>query len=329
MGNSGTFTVGLLNAEGDPAVEPAGTVDFVELDGTSILRAHNLQFPPSHSFTLPAFPQARNLHCVITPSLYRAVQSEFFTLTAGKPIDESAVVLRDPDHWRPQFTPWNALAAPFTALKAVLDGKFVKLKHGPDVGVVTPGVYDGMASSALLLAKMALLNLFTVLSSQNDPVSDQPWFNAVKQILMIDRERFVATVTGNLYESIDHILSHMDTFRSQGFFPADSSLHYDNIPGDYQPTAPIISVKRVYEEGNVQFTMAKVRNAAGAAAILLDCDMDEHSNVIEHLSDLFTHVFTGGTHPIDIHEYIVNRQTGADLGYRLRPAGEALAAGAA
>lgn len=57
----------------------------------------------------------------------------------------------------------------------------------------------------------------------------------------------------------------------------------------------MISVKRSYEEGNIQFTMAKAKNANGSC-FLLDCDMDEHNNALEHLADVFTHVFTGGTH---------------------------------
>ena len=35
--------------------------------------------------------------------------------------------------------------------------------------------------------------------------------------------------------------------------------------------------------------------------------------------DFLKHQFTGGTNPIDIHEYIVHRQKGVDLGYELRP----------
>ncbi len=318
MDNVGSFVLTLLNAEGNSAEEPNCRVEFQRLDGVCILSADRVQFPPAHSFMLPAFPQAQNLHCVITPSLYRLVQSEFFTLKDGEQMNESALVLRDPDQWRPDFTPWSSLPAQFTALKSILENKYLKLKHGPDVGVITPSTYDAMGSPSLLLAKMALLNLFAVLSSQADPVCNQLWFNFVKQILVIDRERFVAIVSSDLYESVDHILDNLRTFGKQGFFAGDVSLHYDNIPSEYQVTAPMISAKRVYEQGNLQFTMAKARGANGDC-ILLDCDMDEHSNVIEHLSDVFTHVFTGGTSPIDIHEYIVHHQKGVDLGYGLSP----------
>lgn len=323
MGNIGNLVLSLVNAEGDPAVEPDCTVEILRLDNVSLLRADNLQFPPKHRFSLPAFPQAQNLHCVITPSLYRLVQSEFFTLDDRKTKEDSALVPRDPDKWRPDFGLWNALSSQFNPLKSILAGNLLKLKHGPDVGVITPELYDGMSSPPFVLAKMALLNLFVVLSTQQDPVSSQPWFNFVKRILVIDRERFVAIVASDLYESINHILNNLDTFGPKGFFAADVSLHTDNIPSEFQLTATMISAKYRYEQGNIQFTMAKARNAGGDC-ILLDCDMDEHSNLLEHASDLFVHIVTGGTHPIDIHEYIVHHQAGVDLGYTLRPAGAPL-----
>lgn len=323
MDNIGNLVLDLTNAEGKPAEEPDCRVEFVRLDQVTIALANHLQFPPRHRFTLPAFPQAQNLHCVITPSLYRLVQSNFFTLADGKEIEQTASVMRDPGQWQPRFAGWNSLSSQFVPLKATLQGNFLKLKHGPDVGVITPAVYDGMSSPALLLAKMALLNLFVVLNTQQDPVSTQPWFNFVKQILVIDQERFVAIVSPDLFESIDHIVNNMGEFRNQGFFPGDVSLHLDNIPSEFQLTAPMVSVKRAYEEGNVQFTMGKARNQQGNC-VLLDCDMDENSNLFRHATDFFKHLFTGGTNPIDIHEYILHRQKGVDLGYELLPRSERL-----
>ena len=325
MDNMGSFVLDLTNAEGNPAEEPNCDVQFLRLDGVAVARAGNLQFPPTHRFTLPAFPQGQNLHCVITPSLHRPVQSRFFTLQDGGEIQDAASLMRDPGQWQPKFTSWRGLAAQFALLKKSLEGNPVKLKHGPpDVGVVTPAVYDALGSPALLQAKMALLNLFGVLSTQQDPVSTQPWFNFVKQVLVIDQERFVAIVTSDLYESVDHIANNMASFRKQGFFPGETSLHLGNIPSGFTLTAPMISVKRVYEQGNVQFTMGKATGPNGAC-LLLDCDMDENSNLFLHTTDLFQHLFTGGTNPIDIHEYIVHHQKDIDLGYELRPMTESLA----
>jgi len=198
------------------------------------------------------------------------------------------------------------------------DGSYVKLKHGPDVGTVNATVYDALSSPAVLLAKMALLNLFVVTSAAVDPVSSKPWFSFVKQILVIDRERFVALIDSDAYESIDKILKSLDTFKANGFFQGDVSQHYDNIPSDYQIVGSLISAKCCYEEGNVQYTVGKASHA-NASCFLLDCDMDEHSNIIEHATDFFAHLFTGGTHPVDIHEYIEHHAPSVDLGYDLVP----------
>ncbi|MBZ5549089.1 MAG: hypothetical protein LAO22_14210 [Acidobacteriia bacterium] len=288
MDNMGNLVLNLTNAEGNPAEEPNCRVEVVRLDQVTIARADHLQFPPQHRFTLPAFPQAQNLHCVITPSRYRLVQSSFFTLTDGQEMKQTASVMRDPGQWQPKFAGWNSLS----------------------------GQFDPLSSPALLLAKMALLNLFAVLRTQPDPVSTEPWFNFVKQILVLDQERFVAIVSADLFESIDHIVNHLGDFRKQGFFPGDVSLHFDNIPSEFQITAPMISVKRAYEQGNVQFTLGKATNQQGDC-VLLDCDMDENSNLFGHAADFFTHLFTGGN--------IVHQQKGVDLGYELRPRDEGLA----
>jgi len=318
MANVGSLALDLVTAEGGPANDPSCTVECFRLDGVSILRRDHLQFPPRRAFPLPAFPQMQNLHLTITPSLYKMVNSEIFTLDDGESKIETCPVQRDPGQWQPKFTLWNALAASFDVLKATINGNRIRLIDGTDIGVLGQALYDGMANQSLL-PKMALLNLFVVLSTQKDPVSDQPWFNMVKQILVMDQERFVAVVDSNLFESIDHILNNMGQFKKQGFFAGDTSLHEQNFPKEFALTEDMISAKKVYDEGNVQWTMAKVQDAAGNKSVLLDCDMDEHHNVIEHLSDLFKHLFTGGTHPIDIHEYIVSVQRGVDLGYGLLP----------
>src|SRR6059058_2453644 len=95
-------------------------------------------------------------------------------------------------------------------------------------------------------------------------------------------------------------------------------MHYDNIPQRYVLTSSLISVKIRYEQGNLQLTLGQA-TCDGKKVVLLDCDMDEHSNVIEHAGDLFLHVFSGGTHPIDMHEYIVHNDTEVNLGYSLEP----------
>ena len=50
---------------------------------------------------------------------------------------------------------------------------------------------------------------------------------------------------------------------------------------------------------------------------LVDADIDEHGTFWGHLGDLIKHRFTGGTHPYDIHEYLLLRRPTLNLGYRL------------
>ena len=121
MENTGVFVIDLLNAEGSPAEEPNCLVEFIRLDGVSLLQSDHLEFPPRHRFTVPAFPQGRNLHCRITPSRYRGMQSEFFTLDAGKEIGQPITAMRDPSAWQPAFTTWNALSAQFDPLKKTIE----------------------------------------------------------------------------------------------------------------------------------------------------------------------------------------------------------------
>jgi hypothetical protein len=135
---------------------------------------------------------------------------------------------------------------------------------------------------------------------------------------VIDEGSFVGIVEEGLYKSVDHILGNLGRFKRHGFQVADSLLDLDSIP-KCQFTAPLISVKCQYEQGNVQFTLGKAHSSDGFDCVLFECDMDEHSNVIEHVSDLFPRVYPGGTKPIDIHECMVHHQPGIDLGYELQP----------
>jgi hypothetical protein len=316
MENRADFVLELQNADGTPADEPDCRVEFLRLDQQVILKADHLQFPPSHRFTVPAFPQGRNLRCFISPFNYQAVQSEFFTLDDGETRTLPVRMLRDPNAWQPEFSRWSGLGAAFDGLKKTIENKLLKVKHQPDVGVVTAAVYDNIALKPVVLAKMAMLNLFAVLTSEKDPVSNQPWFNHVQQVLVIDQERLVARVSSDLYESVDTIRNGVRRFK--GFSRADSSLHTDNFPSEFTLDLDrIISVKSVYGEGNVQLTVVPASNADGKCH-LLDCDMDEHHNLFLHFTDLIKHAIAGGTHPVEIHDYIV-QQLAVDLGYQLRP----------
>ena len=319
MPDTGFFVLDPITAERTPATDPDVSVTFLRADGREMLRARNLEFPPRHRFSVPSFPLGKNLRCQVTSALYKFVQSEFFTLKEDETHTSNVLLIRDPARWQPAFTPWKLLPNNrFSLLKTVLGHSFVKTKHGPDIGSFTDDVYDDpLASAQILLAKMALLNLFAVLMDTKEPIHNTaPWFTFVQQILVIDRERFIALVDPQLWDIITAISNDMGNFKT--FFPGETGLHVDNIPSVYTVQGELLSVKSHYEHGNVQFTLANILDAENRKLVLLDCDMDENSNVILHLGDVFfRHPFTGGTDPVDIHEFIVFHDPGVNLGYLL------------
>jgi hypothetical protein len=75
----------------------------------------------------------------------------------------------------------------------------------------------------------------------------------------------------------------------------------------------------VFQEQTLQQTMAPAQDlATGAFAPLLDADIDENGDLLIHLIDvLFMRAFSGGTHPFDIHEYLVLAHPNWALGYEL------------
>jgi hypothetical protein len=203
----------------------------------------------------------------------------------------------------------------------------VDVKHGSNIGNLETN-YDALADAQQILAKAALLNLFAVLTEEIDPIAKFPWFNHVRKIVRIDQERFVAETDADLYENVQTILNKLSTvYGRQGYFTELSTVdHLVNFPARYgHPVLTPITIKKDYEQGNLQLTMGFFR-MDGIAYHLLDCDLDEHSNIVKHSFDVVKHFLQGnGTNPIDMHEYIVedsaeqsaNHVSTIDLGYQL------------
>jgi hypothetical protein len=231
---------------------------------------------------------------------------------------------RLPDKWTPDFTPLAGLASPkFDAFKARLAvSNSVDLKNGEMIGDLQAN-YDALASPAAVLAKAALLNLYAVLIEELDPEQtwiqkqDVPWFSYVQKIVRLDQERFVAEVDPGLFESVNDILNELGgKYAGQGYStepPADFILHYPNIPAQYggngikRPVSMVqmITLKKRYKQGDVQLTVSFFRFPDGSTVHLLDCDMDEHDNIVGHSFDLLEHLLEHtGTNPIYMHEFI-------------------------
>jgi hypothetical protein len=323
-----SFTLELVAAEGTQANEPNAIVTFLRTDNTAIVTARHVVFPPARSFTLPAWPSENALYCDVAPSLYRPLKSDFFVPRVTDPQQCRVFAFRDPERWEPTFVHFGNLPGDrFEAFQRVASlSDDVIMKHGPAIGKLD-SAYDNLTGfgDPAVLAKMCLLNLFAVLTDEVEPVGGEHWFSFIQKIVLIDRERFTAEVDEQLYVVVKKVLADLDKYKQQGYFTESAALHYDNIPQGYKPTSDMITVKVRYQQGNVQFTMCTARKD-DKNVHLLDCDMDEHSNVVEHGADLFKHVFTGGTHPIDMHEYILRHSAKNSggvarvvLGYDLEP----------
>ena len=78
-----------------------------------------------------------------------------------------------------------------------------------------------------------------------------------------------------------------------------------------------MSIKTREEHGNLQLTLTPATDASGRQVTILDADIDENGKLMAHLADLFKHRFNGGTHPFDIHEYLLLEDPGRALGYEL------------
>ena len=333
MPDSITITLDALTMEGLAALDPQVIVEVSEVTPIQrLVSRQTIQNFSGNSLIEVAYPVGFPTWRVsVLLSRYDAV-SGFFFMPRGEPSPSYKIqVTRLPGAWSPQFTPLLALGPRFQSFRSVVAASSnVDLKHGPAVGDLNAN-YDKLTDAAQIQAKMALLNLFAVLTDEIDPVTKASWFHHVKKIVRVDQERFVAEVEPALFENVQTILNGLNgAFKGQGYFTqsdVDLLLHTGNIPPQYGGTRNItkmITLKKDYEQGDLQLTMSHL-TVAGSAVFLLDCDLDENRNIVLHSLDLIKHLFDGGTSPITMHEYIVENSAQKapagiatiDLGYRL------------
>ena len=323
MSNKGFLKLSLLDVQGRKATDPDTQVDVVRLEGgaTTILRFNNINFRTARRMELPAFPQARNLVCEVTPRRYRPCKTDIISLTDGEERPYGLRVLRDPKAWRAQFTPWDQLSTQFEDLKRVLGNSVVKLIKGESLGQFTEKKYDQVNEEHTVMAKATLLNLFAKLTLTLEPIGGRNhWFSFIDRILAIDRERFYAVVDLEMGEIIREILRNPN--RPDHYERSDPGLHFENL----RETLPdftirrdeMFSVKTDERHANLQLTVAPARDAAGNDVMLLDADIDENGDLLNHLIDvILIHPVNGGTHPFDIHEYLLRSHANLQLGYEL------------
>jgi len=334
MPDSVTITIAATTMEGLDAQDPQVTVDIIQ--SIPIQKAISRQivsnFDGKVTIAVPIPDDFPAWQVNVSFSRYDAV-SGFFFQPRGEPSPTWTTQLtRLPAAWSPQFTPLQSLdAGRFQAFRNIVGASnSVDLKNGPAVGDLNAN-YDKLANGSQIQAKAALLNLFAVLTDEQDPIGKVPLFSYVRKIVRIDQERFISEVDPTLFENVQTILNGLNgDFKGQGYFTEPNSdllLHVTNIPAQYGPSQNIqkmITLKKDYEQGNLQLTMAYIV-VAGTTVHLLDCDLDENRNILLHSLDLIKHLFNGGTSPITMHEYIEkdsaqNSPDGVatiDLGYQL------------
>lgn len=328
------FTLSIVGAEGLPAADTQVTYTFRRLDGEQ--RGDPISEPLRgiRVFDLDGSHSNSTLSCSISCDHFRDINTGHFFVNLGMPIAKSVVALREPDEWRPVFRPLADLRGPTfdRLLQVIAASDMVDVKNGPWLGQLSTA-FDSLKGDQQEQAKMALLNLYSMLASELNPIkpyADKTWFSFVQKVVRIDQERFVSVVDSVVYDSVQRILARQDYFSGLGFFPELSpGMHVENFPPRYGITGrgDIISIKKRCEEGNLQLTVAR-STAGGESVYLLDCDMDEHANGILHFFDAFlVHPLAGGTNPVDMHEILMLADSatqmasvaGIDLGYDLAP----------
>ncbi len=335
--------------EGQPLHDPAVLIEIREIGSgvdQVVDRVTINQFAGSQTFAVELEDEAQPLWQMTADfSLFDGGHAfSFFPAVNPRPVWPVRAA-RLPNRWSPLFTPLKALPSPrFDPLNAVIAvSQAVDLKNGEAVGDLN-NVYDLLNSPAAILAKSALLNIYAVLIEELDPEASQqgqsvPWFSYVRKIVRLDQERFVAEVDSGLFENVNSILNQLGgKYAGQGYSTepaADFPLHYPNIPPQYggngikKPVSlvQIITLKKRYRQGDVQLTVSFFRFQDGTTVHLLDCDMDEHDNIVGHSFDLLRHLLENtGTNPIYMHEFIEEDSAlnnggvaTVDLGYTLQP----------
>jgi hypothetical protein len=321
--------------EGLPAIDPEVRITITEatLPYQEVATVTLKNFSGHETVEIPAPEDTFPTWQVNTSfSRYDGGSGFFFMPRGNANPSHEFLVSRLPNKWAPAFTQLAELLSPrFDRFKQVVAvSTDVDLKSGPAIGDLS-AKYDAVAGTPQVLAKTALLNLYAVLSDEVDPIANAPWFSYVRRFVRLDQERFLAEVDPALFENVQTIVNELSsTYKAKGFFtepPADLPLHIPNIPTKYHSDAnlvQILTLKKDYEQGNVQLTVSFLR-VNGVAVHLLDCDMDEHRNIVLHSFDIVNHMINGGTNPISMHEYIVrdsaqtdsNGNSSIDLGYKL------------
>lgn len=300
-------------------IENEGRVEFFCIkDGVTKTKRFDYNKDSNDTYSLPKFPQVQIITMDALIDGFQVARSltDLVSNDSG-----SMILLRDHKKWTAKFNSWSSLESNprfDTLVKILKDSPNIDIKDKGVVASFTGNDYDNLTGEEPILAKACLLNLYARLTDIKSPIVEPaPWFSFVKSILRINKERFIAIVEKQMYDTVSFIAKNDDTFAQ--YDRANAGNHFGNIPSEYRQGVSVgemVSIKSTDKNGNIQLTLSVSHQSTGDVHIL-DADIDENNVLIAHLIDLIKHKFTGGTHPYEIHEYINLLTPGVNLGYQL------------
>ena len=324
--NQGIVTILLRNAENQRLSDIQTTVYFFRSNDEGKF-GRFVRFFENHSedFLVEAFPMFPR-RVDVEPRRYRHV-ARFFQVTAGERLLLDIPCLRKPGAgWRPIFTDWRDLGAPYGDLKRMLrDSPTLHLKiRGKKelrpIGPFTEDKFDDVDDEALIQGKAGMLNVYAKMDGTGvSGVAGKPWLRGIKRVLRVQRDRIVALIdekTANLIRVLEEQNGSVDD-RYKGE-RGNLAGHRKNIPEQFTfTTADMHSVKTRDEIGVLQLTVAFAKEN-GADRFVLDADIDERGNPLSHFGDFRRHRITGkGTHPYEVYDLLHESLEDPLLGYRL------------
>lgn len=248
----------------------------------------------------------------------------------GKDGRIAATLRRDTSAWVPKFRAAQDLAPDLrSAIKSELYLGRRNLKVSSLKGLFDLDVGHG---SAVDLARAALLNLYHVLSTTYPPPRNgeehRSWFSYVDTIHVIDQERLIGLAKPELFDIVAGAARDADSpcsaYREVSPFlhpMEDPASTFWNGKKGMAPSDDAKSIKSPLCQGNVQITVARFKRG-DFAETLVDFDIDEHLDLLSHMTDVaIHHVTRKGTDPLEVGELLrlLNRNKPLELGYELVP----------
>jgi hypothetical protein len=310
----------VIDVDGQLVSDPTVFVRVARPDGTGTATKKVSLVGAPAALRFHGGPSGFSVILRITPSRY--MDGAVFCTVDGDGVLTPRGPVRLPrrsSEWRPSFIAWQRLSDPFEALQTVLDkSPAFQLGSTSNPERFVEDHYDAIDpdDESRVLAKLSLLNLYSRLRTEIVPTAGAPWFSLVDEMLVATRERFIAQVDEECWERVRAFADDPPL----GFNDSPPDLHrrnFEALPGVTEVT-DLASVKTREDKANLQFTVCRAVRQ-GKPVFLLDTDIDENGNLLLHTFDLVKHKFSGGTHPIDIHESLRKAFPQVALGYELEP----------